>query len=287
MLRTTVQTLAPVLAGVFALAGVVEAGRHARAALRGQDAWGVPLNAVECAAPAGLTRVEFLDEVQYLSGCPDRMSLLNDGAPARLADAFARHPWVEAVRRVEVLPGRRVRADLALRRPVLAVSLPVSAHLPGGSVLVETRLVSGGTLPCRAVDRHGVLLPAGAGHIDLPVLQSRVRSPAGPPGTDWGDDRVAAAAALTDFLGPHLDRLRLADATLEASGPDLVFRRPLLRLVWGRRPGREADDEAAASVKLGRLLQFAADHDGLDGHDLDLRPAGGLRQALIPAVAGR
>jgi hypothetical protein len=285
VLRGLAETLAPLVAGLLALVGVLVAGRGARAALECHAAWQVRVGDVECTAPPGLTRAEFLTEVQYLGQIPDRLPLLSPATPPRLSGLFCAHPWVESVGQVRVMPRRRVRVDLTLRRPVLAVSLPHALAQADGSVGVETRLAGGGTLPCRAVDGHGILLPAGAVQDTVPVLQAEVRAPAGSPGTDWGDPRVRQAAALAAFLRPHLQRLHLGDATLESVGDDFVFRRPLLRVAWGRAPGQETAQEARAAVKLQRLLDLAASAEGLEGHDVDARPVGGLRHAWLPAVA--
>src|SRR5205085_1645284 len=76
----------------------------------------------------------FLGEVQYLGGLPERLALLDDDLPGRLAEAFARHPWVEKVERVEVVPPGRVRARLTYRTPVLAVWLIEGRVSPAGPI---------------------------------------------------------------------------------------------------------------------------------------------------------
>jgi hypothetical protein len=265
MSRGWLPTLAAVLAGLLAVSGIVTAGRAARAALEGHEAFSPRFTAVECASPPGLSRVEFLEEVQYLARSPDRVRLLDPRLPAELAAAFARHPWVEEVKRVEVLPGRRVRVELVHRRPVLAVCLPHP-------------VAAGQERPCRAVDGSGILLPAGAPAAGLPVLEGVPRGPAGPPGTSWGDARVVDAVGLAAFLAPHRERLGLSDTTWEVVESDLVIRRARLRIIWGRPPAREAAGEAPAAVKLARLLDLATGH-GLTGPEVDLRPSGGQPHA--------
>src|SRR5262249_15720330 len=118
-------------------------------------------------------REDFLGEVRYLSEFPSRLRLLEKGLASRLADAFARHPWVEKVERVEVLPLRQVRVRLVYRQPVLAV--PHAGQL-------------------RAGDRMGVLRPVTASVEGLPIYRGSPRSPSGPAGTPWGDEAVEEAA---------------------------------------------------------------------------------------------
>jgi hypothetical protein len=273
MRKGLLQALAPLAAGVLLLAALIAAGRWARGRLRGQDSWSLPFAAIECEPPAGLPREDFLGEVQYLADQPDRLPLLDEALPARLARAFAAHPWVEDVQRVEVLPGRRLRVDLTYRRAVLAVCLPSADAAADGSVLLESASGAGpdALVPCRAVDRHGVLLPVKATQPGLPLLHADVAAPAGRPGTAWGDGRVHAAAAAAAFLEPYREPLGLGDAWWEAAGDTLVLRRARLRLVWGRAPGQEAPGEALAADKVRRLLDYLAEHHTLDGPAHDLR----------------
>jgi hypothetical protein len=63
-----------------------------------------------------MERADFLTEVQYLGSLPDRVELLEDGLAEKLGRAFARHPRVETVGRVEVLSDRRIRVRLTFRQ---------------------------------------------------------------------------------------------------------------------------------------------------------------------------
>jgi len=108
-----------------------------------------------------------------LSNLPGKLNLLEEDLGRRLAIGFSRHPWVEKVEEVELLPTREVKLHLVIRRPVLAVRL--------GKEL-------------RAVDGRGVLLPADAATEGLPIYQGKPRPPAGPAGTRWGDSALEAQA---------------------------------------------------------------------------------------------
>jgi hypothetical protein len=150
---------------------------------------------------------------------------------------------------------------LTYRQPVLAV-----CHA-GEKVPREDSALK----PVRAVDRHGVLLPVSAVHPRLPVLTANVSAPAGMEGSRWGDRRVSAAAATVAFLKPHLARLGLEDCDIEVVGGEVVFCKPGVRVVWGHAPGHEEPGEAPAKVKLRRLLDYHAGHDGLESLEHDVR----------------
>lgn len=171
--RWLLPMLAPVLAAGLLLAGLIVLGRAALDRVRHDDRYTAAFADIDCEPPGGMTRADFLGEVQYLSEQPGRLRLLDEGLASRLADAFARHPWVERVERVELAPPRLVRVQLRYRRPVLAV--PHAGQL-------------------RTVDRHGVLLPAKAPTEGLPIFPGKASPPKGPAGTAWGDAAVEEAA---------------------------------------------------------------------------------------------
>ena len=240
--------LAPLAAGLLLLAAVFLVGWLASQALRGQDRYRVAFTDIECTPPPHLTREAFLDEVQYFAGLPDAVCVLDDGLPARLSAAFAKHPWVEQVQAVEVVAPRRVRVRLAYRAAALRVRVGQAE---------------------RPVDANGVRLPAAALDAALPLLDGDVRPPAGQEGQPWGDDRVQAAARTAALLGPYQDRLHLR--ILEAGPAGLLLRGDGWRAWWGAAPGAEPLGEAAADAKVRRLVEVVARH--ADGEEVDLRPS--------------
>jgi hypothetical protein len=171
--RPLFKLLALLTALSLLLTGLVALGRHALDALRVRDRCTIPFTAVECAPPPGEARADFLEEVQYLSGLPAKLRLLDEDLARRLATGFALHPWVARVEQVEVMAARRVRVRLRYRRPVLAVK-------------VGERL--------RTVDAAGILLPQRAPSAGLPVYVGEAPPPAGPAGMRWGNADVEAAA---------------------------------------------------------------------------------------------
>jgi hypothetical protein len=158
--------------GIF-LAVLVAVGKATRDSLRQDERFGVVLAEIDCQPSPPMPRGEFLAEVQYLAGIPDRLSLLDEELAQRLAEIFARHPWVRRVERVEIARPRQIQVQLEYRTAALAV--PVDGKL-------------------RAVDSEGVLLPVNAQTEGVPVFQGQAEPPAGPAGTRWGDPAVEQAA---------------------------------------------------------------------------------------------
>jgi hypothetical protein len=269
--------LTPLLCVGLVLLGLIVLGKLAHDHLRGLDRYAIRFTDIDCAPPPGASREDFLGEVQYVSSMPDRLHVLDADLPARLSDAFARHPWVEQVERVEIVPPRNVRVRLVYRTPVLAVPVPESAacHCDWidlrGSTGQKQRSQRG-----RAVDGRGILLPPKAVSADLPVLYGKVAPPAGPAGTPWGDPGVEAAARIAALLRPHRDRFHFDDVEVTAGGAVLSNGPHTTHIVWGQPPGKEPAGEAPAASKVQRLLtdeQLTRDLDprGVP-YEYDLRP---------------
>jgi hypothetical protein len=155
------------------LFGLLRLGKWALGQIRGQDRYTIAFADIDCTPPPDQKRGDFLDEVQYLAEMPSRVRILDEDLAKRLARAFARHPRVASVARVELTPPGRIRIQLLYRTPVLAV-------------LVAGKL--------RAVDGQGILLPRETPTKGLPVFAGQGAPPRGPPGTPWGDPAVEAAA---------------------------------------------------------------------------------------------
>ena len=249
-LSPLLRTAVPLAVGLLLLCAVMVFGGLALRALHGQARYQIAFADIDCAPPPHVSRAEFLEEVQYFARMPDSVSVLDDGLPARLSAAFARHPWVEEVKGVEITAPSRVRVQLVYRVAALTVALGDGIDRP--------------------VDRHGVRLPAAAVDPSVPVLRGEVRLP-GQEGQLWGDERVTGAARTAWLLAPYQDRLHLQ--TFEAAPGDLILIGAPYRVLWGAAPGGEPLGEAAAEVKVRRLLDFIARHG--DGQwEVDVRPEG-------------
>lgn len=99
----------------LAVAGVIAVGNAARESLGPHDRYLLPFTRIECPAPPGQDRAEFLGEVQYIGRFPDVVNVLDPTLPDRLRKAFADHKRVQAVGRVTVLPPKRVVVELTFR----------------------------------------------------------------------------------------------------------------------------------------------------------------------------
>jgi hypothetical protein len=277
MRKSLVQALGPPLVAGLLLAGLIALGRSARDALRPQDRYAVAFADIECEPPPGEERAAFLGEVQYLGGMPERLAVLDEELPGRLAEAFARHPWVENVERVEVVPPGRVRARLTYRTPVLVVWWFKGQILEGGGF-------NGSALPL-AVDRDGVVLRVHAPTDGLPEILGKVPPP-GPTGSAWEDKDVEMAARTAAYLRPYRDRLafehfEVVDGSLVLSQPKKV------RVFWGHAPGSEAADETPAAEKVQRLLDYCNEHGGLglpEPQEHDVRPKDRAAHRALPQI---
>lgn len=251
-----VQLVLPVAAGVGLIVGLAALGGHLRQRLRQTGQAELSFTAIDLDPPPGMERHVFLEEVQYLANLPDRLDPLDPATIPRLRAAVAAHPWVSGIRRVQLLPAGRVQVEVDYRTPVLAVARPA-----------------------RVVDGAGILLPGSAPRQGLPVLVGTVAPPAGKPGEPWGDDAVRDAAAVVALLRPHSSNLELGACTVEYASGEVTLRAPRLRLIWGRPPGKELADEAAADVKLKRLLEAPP----RAGEACDVRPVKGIHRQPLPS----
>ncbi len=244
LVRWLAQVGLPLAAGALLLGGALVLGGLGLDELRARGHYAVAFAEIECGPPPGLTREEFLAEVQYLGRLPDRLDLFAPGLDESVAAAFAAHPWVEEVKRVERPGPTRLRVELAYRQAVLGVAWRGQR---------------------RAVDRGGVLLPVAADQAGLPVLEGVKAPPHGRPGEAWGDPAVLAAARTAAVMLPHLEEAGLAGCAVEVGPEGVVLRGGGRVVLWGRPPGEEAAGEPAAEEKVQRL--------GEKGAEVDLRRA--------------
>lgn len=113
--RRLTQVVLGLAAVALAVAGVVAVGHVARDAIRPNDRYLLPFADIDCPAPPGQTKAEFLGEVQYTGKFPDKVNVLDPTLPARLRAAFAGHPRVAAVGAIRVLSPRQVQVELTFR----------------------------------------------------------------------------------------------------------------------------------------------------------------------------
>lgn len=167
------------------LFGLSRLGDEARRGIGPRDRYAVPVSEIQCPAPPGLSREQFLSEVRYAGDTGPHVQLLDPDLRAKLTKAFKAHPWVLNVDRVAAEPPGAVAVELTFRTPALAVRTASAA---------------------RAVDTLGVLLPAGAPVVGLPELVGEF-VPAGAAGAPHPDEAVRRAAALaTEYKPREIER---------------------------------------------------------------------------------
>jgi hypothetical protein len=276
-----VQAVTPILGGLVIFFGVVGLGRAVRVHLGDHLTYSLAFDEIDCQPPEGVSRQQFLLEVRSLAHQPHSLPLLDQKLTARLHGAFAVHPWVESVHAVKMdrseakrkSGSARIHVDLVYRLPVLAVRIPAEKTPAPDRTLRESRITVSHYPPqtTRIVDRQGILLPAQWNSPSLPVMIANVTPTDRPVGASWGDPAVTAAARTVAYLQPYLTLLRLEACEVVLVEEDIILRAPGVRIVWGHAPGQEQEGEAAADVKLQRLLEYHSGHNGLDSLEHDVR----------------
>jgi len=230
---------------------------------------------------------DLVEQVIRRSELPEQLSLLDAGLTARLAAAFADHPWVSQVDQVRASRESGIAVELEYRVPVM---------------MVET---ARGAYP---VDIEGHVLPPAdfslAEVARFPHLRGVKSNPAGPAGRAWGDVVVVGGARLAATLAPEQDltrywdrfRLEAIEAPLRTEAdPELgdltyeLLTRDRSRIVWGRPPG--ADDlEPPPSQKIARLEQYLSRYGSFDApqgpYRIDIRHFEVIEVGALPPVPG-
>ena len=169
--------LLAVVAVIALLYGLTYAGKYAGMRVAGDARYRVPVAEVQFDAPAYIDKAAFLTEVRYLANLPEAISSVDPGTPDVLKAAFHKHPWVAEANEITVSPEGKLRANLAFRKPVLAIKTQGEKGL-------------------RAVDSSGVLLPESAPADQLPALLNLLIRTETASGQRHADPDVIRAAEL-------------------------------------------------------------------------------------------
>jgi hypothetical protein len=226
---------------------------------------------IRLTTPPEYVRSDIVDSV-FRSTALEELSLLDPRATARIAHAFATHPWIERVMRVHKLPGGEVNVQVRYRRPV-AMAKVLSRHqdVPGT-----------GFFP---VDGAGTLLPVDGFSVrecteDYLHLEIPDAYPNSGEGWAFGDSRIHAAASLAALLVDYRQTLDLeaiapiGPVRRDDPAPEFLLRSgDGRRWVWGSAPGSELPGEPSAAVKLKHLLESP-------------RKGSDLRLAALPGFEG-
>ncbi len=184
------------------------------------------------------------------------LSVLDEQLLQRVRNAFALHPWVARVERVERRYPATICVDVVYRRPVCVVET-------AGRLIV--------------VDGEAVVLPdedfSPVEKARYPRLTGIDSGPLGPVGTRWGHPRVAGGAEIAAVLLPAWESLGLERIIPSAMPPTASEQEQTYELLtrkgtwifWGKAPSAERPGEPSAADKLARLQRYLAEHGTLEG----------------------
>ena len=273
----------PILAAVVvcaALAGLLYAWQRWGAAGLDPAEYTVTLDRIVVTPQPKWIHADVKAEVIRSAGAA-RLNLRDPQLVEELAAAFALHPWVEKVVRVQKHYPARVEVELEYRRPVAAVEV-ASQNEPG----------------LLFIDAQGVLLPsadfAQGQAKDFLRIAAGNETPAGVYGTPWGSERIAGAARVAaawedseDGAIKRWQKLKLYRIVpLQSSSGDLSYElrtQTDVRIVWGAAPGSEPSGESSPEQKIAALEQLVADKGPLDRDNgpatIDLRPPSSAKNA--------
>jgi hypothetical protein len=270
LVLTAVVLLGSIAAAVFAWQ------RWGRAALPAAE-YAVTAERIAVTPPPAWIHTDVKAEV-LRSAAIQRIDLRDRHLVSHLASAFALHPWVAKVARVEKRYPSQVTVELEYRRPVAAVE--VADRGEAGLVFI---------------DQDSVILPSadfapGQGKDYLRIAAGEEKT-ASVYGTPWGSPRLAGAARLAALWGQRWQPLGLyrIDAVQTAAGEllyELKTRRGV-RVVWGTSPLGESSSGPSAEEKISALEHYVHDKGPLerDGGPsvLDLRE---LAKSATKTAAG-
>jgi hypothetical protein len=182
VVKWLVQFVLPLAAAAAALGLVIALGRWLRPGPAPAPAGRIAFADIVCDAPPGMTREQFLAEVQVRSSLPDGVDLRDEAHSGKVRDAFKAHPWVKLVSPLERRAGV-VSIALEFRRPVLLIA--AWGH---------------------PVDEEGVILPKLADPSGLLVDRVKRGVPSAVQGQRCAEvvDVAAAAARLPGMGGVEI-----------------------------------------------------------------------------------
>jgi hypothetical protein len=246
--------VAVVVVAAVLFAGLMAVDSFARARIADDERYRVAFADIDCEPPPGMTRAEFLDEVQYYDrSAPTRFSLLEPDLQPKLATSFTRHPWVYVVV-VELKRPNTVRVAVTYRKPVLAID--VTPSTPGHDSGPKLRSL-------RAVDGSGFVLPKKAPLAGDIVVLEKAPQPKNSEGQKWGDPLVEYAAQTLMCLDgqPGNPLIQFHLTRMEWTPDGLVLWGKGMKVVWGKGERSEAEQ----SVKVQRVLAIQAQRAVLAG----------------------
>lgn len=205
--------------------------------------------------PRWLTAGDVRTEVVRNASLDKPLSILDKDLTQRVSLAFAAHPWVAEVIRVEKFHPARVDVEIRYREPVATIA-------------VGSRL-----LP---LDVEGVRLPEeNFSQVQLRKMP-RIKgvTPRATPraGGSWNDPRILGAAQIAQAFGESWQQMGLRD--ILPSPRPVAGKRGLYsfelstvrgrRIPWGPQPLTDTPDEPSADEKFQKLEKYVEQHGSLD-----------------------
>ena len=270
-----------VIVGAFAAAWYAT-WRYVRARVLASDDFLLTFEKVEITPPPEWIHSDIRVQVFRDASLDRPLSIADDDLVERVRGAFALHPWVAKVERVQKFHPARVEVQLVYRRPVCMVE------------------AAGEWVP---VDADGVVLPredfSPVEAARYPRLTGVDTLPPGIAGTRWNDIRVLGGAEIAAALAALWEKLGLSRIVVKKPAGAGLIDAPAFELVtrdattipWGRAPSGDAPGEIPLPEKIARIERYLAEHGSLEsqpgGVGLDLsRPEGsqptGAAAPLVP-----
>ena len=215
------------------------------------------VEAVEITPTPPWIRTDIARDVHCKLALAGWTSTLDPLLPEKAGEAFASHPWVAKVKRVTVVAGPRLSAELVYRKPACMVDL--------------------------AMRRESILFPVDAGGVSLPESDFTpaekihylrlvgIERPEGPPppGERWEDIRVLEAARIAELFEKSAKKLDLDRIVPHSRKPGqyeyILCTRQGTCIEWGLAPGSESPSELPAEEKILKLVTYAEKHGSLQG----------------------
>lgn len=269
-----VMIIVPLLVLVVAASGYW--GNHLlrRLSLNSTDYLLAPENILLNEPPQWITASDVKSDVVRDASLNQASSILDDRLTQRVALAFAAHPWVGKVVRVEKFHPARVEVTVEYRHPIAAVN------------------ANGQWIP---IDPDGVPLPSedfSAVEIgDFPQIIGITSQPTGGTGVAWSDARVRGGAIIATAFGTTWKRLGL-DRIVPSARPvherrDVftfdLYTQAGTRIPWGPQYLDKNPSEPSAEQKRDMLMDYVERYGKLDGFSFrDTPNTSGPRTAESP-----
>lgn len=235
--------------------GAQSVWRWAAPVVASRDRYLIPAESITVSTPPEWIVADVRSQVIHSSGLDGRLSILDPQLPETINRAFALHPWVQSIDRVEKRFPPAVHIELTYRRPIAVIETVRGELLP-----VD---VAGRRLP-----EDDVLLVRRK---SLPRIAGIVGQP--PLGQPWEDARAQGAVEIVTSLNEVWDRLFL-DYITPRVRPELrgerqffiydIVTRGGTRIIWGASPHAAAPDEARVVDKVARLERCIEQFGPLD-----------------------